>query len=170
RRRGGQRHLISSFENAFGRRDFAVLFWPIVRATAASVDAGARHERTMTAANGPLPAGLPHRDPRMGRPSEGPPNDLLELFEKAVTLCEAGQWSDAERAFRRILGIDPRHFASLHCLGAICSQQGDHGEALALIDAALAIDAQSAAAHNSRGNVLAALKRFEEALASFDRA
>jgi protein O-GlcNAc transferase len=100
----------------------------------------------------------------------GKPEDAATLFEQAVALCQSGRFVEAESTFRRILEIEPGHFDSLHFRGIVCSQLGDHGEALAHIDAALRIDPRSADAHNSRGNVLAALKRFEEAVASFSKA
>jgi protein O-GlcNAc transferase len=98
------------------------------------------------------------------------PYDVGTLLERALALCQTGRFRDAETTFRRILKIEPRHFDSLHFLGVVCSQLGNHADALHHIDAALRIDAQSADAHNSRGNVLAALKGFDEALASFSRA
>jgi len=127
--------------------------------------------------NGSWPAGAQPQEAReTAAPGGGSvdasrkPHDLDALVEQGVMFCQAGRWSEGAGMFRRILGVRPEHFESLHFLGAICSQQGDHGEALRHIDAALAIDGGSAAAHNSRGNVLAALKRFDEALVSFERA
>ena len=55
-------------------------------------------------------------------------------------------------------------------MGAALSQQGNHTEGLHYIDAATQIEEQSASIYNSRGNVLAALQRFDEAVASYDKA
>ena len=98
------------------------------------------------------------------------PNDLTTLFDQALALFRAARLADAEGVIRRLLQREPEHFRALHLLGIVLSQQGNHDEALQVIDAALKIDSQSAAACNSRGNVLVALKRFDEALASFERA
>src|SRR5262249_49428179 len=92
------------------------------------------------------------------------------LLERALLLCQQGRFPEAERILRRFLELEPCPFEVLYFLGIICSQQGNDQEALRHIDAALGIDPQSADAHNSRGNVLAALKRFDDAVASFDTA
>src|SRR5213596_1402958 len=92
------------------------------------------------------------------------------LVERALALCRAGQFPEAEHFLRRALEVEPRHFAALHFLGVVRSQLGDHVDALRHLESALRIDAKSADVNNSRGNVLAALKRFEEALADFERA
>ena len=66
--------------------------------------------------------------------------------------------------------MQPNHFDSLHLLGVIFHQRGNHAEAVRQIDAALKINPKAAFAHNNRGLVLQELKRFDEALASYDKA
>src|ERR1051326_7169492 len=99
-----------------------------------------------------------------------PPFDAEGLLERALGFCRTGRFSEAQSILRRILEAQPNHCESLHFLGMVCSQLGNHSQAIHHIDAAIRIDAQSADIHNSRGNVLAALKRLDEALASFDTA
>ena len=66
--------------------------------------------------------------------------------------------------------MQPDHFDSLHLLGVILHQRGNHAQAVRQIDVALTKRPNSSVALNSRGVALKELKRFEEALASFDRA
>src|SRR5205823_4742891 len=104
----------------------------------------------------------------MSSPATHPVNSPHSLLEQALALCRIGRFAEAETMFRRLVAIQPRQVEALHFLGVVCSQLGNQHEALRHIEAALRIDARSADVHNSRGNVLAALRRFEEAIASFD--
>jgi tetratricopeptide (TPR) repeat protein len=93
-----------------------------------------------------------------------------ELFSTAVKYHQAGQWAEAEAGYRRVLDAQPNHPDALHLLGIIAHQmRRDHNLALELIDKALALK-PSADAVNNRGNALQELKRYEEALASYDEA
>jgi predicted O-linked N-acetylglucosamine transferase (SPINDLY family) len=94
----------------------------------------------------------------------------MALFGQAVALHQAGRLVEAEPLYRRVLEAQPRHFDSLHLLGVIQYQRRQYGEAVRLIDAALAINPTVAAAHNNRGNALKDLGETAQALASFDRA
>ena len=64
-----------------------------------------------------------------------------------------------KRFFHRIVEIQPRHFDTLHLLGVVLSQQGNHAEGLRFLDVALQIKTGSIDVHNSRGNLLTALGR-----------
>src|SRR5215469_15141222 len=97
-------------------------------------------------------------------------DDVAALFDQALALFRGGRLAEAKRIARRILIEDPKHAQALHLLGVAASQQGNHTEGLRFIDAALQIDAESTTLHNSRGNVLVALRQFEEALANFETA
>src|SRR5260370_22423314 len=126
--------------------------------------------------NRPLPTRAPQQDARAARPENfgtdphGSRWVVDAVLEDGMALCQAGRFAEGEIIFRRILEIEPGHFETLHFLGMVCSQLGNHAEALRHIDTALRIDAEAPAIHSSRGNVLAALKRFDEALASFNTA
>ena len=91
-------------------------------------------------------------------------------FERAMALHRAGRLAEAEQGYWHILRAQPRHFDSLHMLGVIYAQRGNHAEAVRQIDVALETNPNVAAAHNNRGNALRELKRLDEALASYDRA
>src|SRR5262245_22284690 len=77
---------------------------------------------------------------------------------------------EAERRYRRVLVAEPRHFDSLHLLGVVLHQQGDHVAAVEKIDAALNINPSNPYAYNNRAVVLQELARFEAAVESCDRA
>ena len=97
-------------------------------------------------------------------------HDVAALFDQAVALFRGGRLAEAKRIARRILADQPKHAQALHLLGVALSQQGNHTEGLRFIDAAMQIEGQSASIHNSRGNVLRALQRFSDAVASYDKA
>ena len=95
---------------------------------------------------------------------------MSKLIQQAVKLHQEGQLSEAERMYRSILWAAPRDFDALHLLGVLKLQQDDPNEAVRLIGAALEVDRKSVSAHLNYGAALAALKRHEEALASYDKA
>ena len=70
----------------------------------------------------------------------------------------------------QILAIDPDQFDSRHLLGFIFDQRGDFALAVHHIDRALQKNPDGILALNNRGIALNALMRFDEALASYDRA
>lgn len=91
-------------------------------------------------------------------------------FDEAVEFHRRGRLEQAEKLYRLILEQQPDHFGSLHLLGVIHAQRGDHAQALRHIDAAIAINRNDADAHNNRGIALKELHRLLEALASCDQA
>src|ERR1051326_3109798 len=82
----------------------------------------------------------------------------------------SGNLAEAERLYLGILAAEPANSGALHALGVIRAQQGRNEEALGYIASALRENPGSALALLDYGNVLRALGRFEEALASYDRA
>jgi protein O-GlcNAc transferase len=111
--------------------------------------------------------------PEQGRSRKSPSKpapELASLFGQALAFHQAGRLMEAEPLYRKVLQAQPSHFDSLHLLGVIHYQRGEHAEALRQIDAALKVNPHVAAAHNNRGGALKDLGRLEEALASYDRA
>src|SRR6266852_2052360 len=98
------------------------------------------------------------------------PNALAKLLEHAIGCHQSGQLVAADRYYRQILDTRPNHVEAQHLLGILRFQQGRHREALDLIDAALKAMPHYAEAHYNRGNILSQLERYEEAIASYDRA
>lgn len=81
-----------------------------------------------------------------------------------------GKLEKAQRAYKRVLKTAPKHADALHLLGVIDLQRGNPERALDLIDRALAIKPDMAAAHYNRARCLKELDRPEEAFAAVDRA
>ena len=101
------------------------------------------------------------------RPAVSGPASLLA---EGLARHQAGRLADAERIYNQILATRPNHFDSRHLLGVVFLQRGNHIEALHHIDLALKAEPKNVFALNNRGVALQALKRFDEALASFARA
>ena len=98
-------------------------------------------------------------------------SEVAPLLADGLGLHQAGRLADAEKIYNQILAIlEPDHFESLHLLGLISYQRGNHAEAVSQIDFALESNPNDIFALNNRGIALKELKRFEEALASYDRA
>jgi tetratricopeptide (TPR) repeat protein len=108
--------------------------------------------------------------PQSGR--QGPPtiDELESIFAQALGFHRAGMLAEAEQLYRRVLEHRPGSFDCQHLLGVISYQRGNCLEAVRQIDAALKINSRVADAHLNRGNALLRLKRFDEALASYDKA
>lgn len=98
------------------------------------------------------------------------PSDVRSLLSQALSLHQAGQLTEAEELYRKLLAIDPCQFDGRHLLGLVHFQRGDCAEAVRHFDLAIAIKPNAAAAYNSRAAALNALKRFDEAVACCDKA
>ncbi|HEX4268772.1 MAG TPA: tetratricopeptide repeat protein [Steroidobacteraceae bacterium] len=90
-------------------------------------------------------------------------------FARAVALHQRGDIGAAEQLYRQILRLQPRHAGALHLLGAIHLQRGDLTESLTACEAALAMNSGNAAVHETHGDALHDLKRYEQAIAAYDR-
>ena len=97
-------------------------------------------------------------------------DELQSVFDQALAFHRAGLLAEAEQLYRRVLDHRPGSFDCQHLLGVISYQRGDCLAAVRQIDAALKINSRVADAHLNRGNALKKLKRFDEALASYDKA
>ena len=89
---------------------------------------------------------------------------------EALRHHQAGRLDEAERIYRQILALDPRHADSLHLLGMITHQTGDQETAASLIRQAIAANGNAASYHSNLGNVLQAQGKLREAGASYQRA
>src|SRR6266568_318302 len=96
--------------------------------------------------------------------------ELASAFSQAMALHQTGRLAEAEKIYGQILKVQPNHADSLHLLGVIYSQQGDHAAGLRQINLSLKVNSKNAHALYNRGRSLQELKRFDEALASYDKA
>jgi protein O-GlcNAc transferase len=108
---------------------------------------------------------------KLGRPApQGGSPSVQELFTDALRHHQAGRLNDAERLYRQVLAVDPRHADSLHLLGVIAHQIGRHDLAVELISKAIAINAKNAAYHSNLGLAHKAQGKLDEAVAHYRRA
>jgi protein O-GlcNAc transferase len=91
-------------------------------------------------------------------------------FQQARAHHQKGELAQAERLYKTVLAHQPQHFDALHLLGLLALQCDQALTGLELIGKALQINPTSCAAHLNMGNALRSLRRFNDALASYDRA
>ena len=92
------------------------------------------------------------------------------MLERAIDLHRKGQLAEAFSLCREALVQNPGHAEALHLSGLIEAQRNEPSPAIDFIDRAIAIDANNATFHFSRGSVLRTLGRLEEAVLSYDHA
>jgi tetratricopeptide (TPR) repeat protein len=108
---------------------------------------------------------------KLGRPApQGGSPGVQELFTDALRHHQAGRLNDAERLYRQVLAVDPRHADSLHLLGVIAHQIGRHDLAVELISKAIAINAKDASYHSNLGLAHEAQGKLDEAVACYRQA
>src|SRR6266568_2639043 len=88
-------------------------------------------------------------------------------IEQALALHREGRLGEAEKVYNAVLKANPDHFDALHLCGVLQHQQGRSLEALHLVGRALRAGSSSAEALSNHGVILEALRRDDEALASF---
>jgi tetratricopeptide (TPR) repeat protein len=95
---------------------------------------------------------------------------LQRLLHQAQTSHQAGRLAEAEGLYRQVLAQVPPNFQLQHVLALVQFQQQRHGEALASVTAALAINPEASESLALKGALLAATGQGDQALALFDRA
>ncbi|WP_153136422.1 tetratricopeptide repeat protein [Paraburkholderia agricolaris] len=105
----------------------------------------------------------------MGKPANLP-QQLDHMLRQAVALQQNGALTEAEELYREILELRPRHFDALQLLGSLALQAGRVQEGIEFLKKALAVNAKQAPLHSNLAYALNVLQRFDEALASADRA
>jgi predicted TPR repeat methyltransferase len=93
-----------------------------------------------------------------------------QRYERALALHHGGHLDEAAALYREVLAREPSHFGSLHLLGVIAGQRSRYAEAIALIEQAIRVDPDVAAAHANIGNAQLALGCFDTAITSYQRA
>jgi len=93
-----------------------------------------------------------------------------ESLQTAIRFHQAGNLAEAERIYREILKLDPRHADSMHLLGVIAFQAGRADASQALVRQAIALNPAVPEYHNNLGNILKETGRHQEALGSYRRA
>ena len=95
-----------------------------------------------------------------------PTDSLSQRLALAMQKHAAGDIDGAAAHYRTILADQPDHIDALHLLGVVAQQKGNPALGLKLIEAALAYNANYAAAWTNRALILHVLGRTEDALRS----
>lgn len=93
-----------------------------------------------------------------------------ETILAALSLHQQGDLAQASHVYTNVLSHNPQNFDALHLSGLVAYQSGHFDAAELFFIRAMHIDPTSAALHLNRGVALMAMKRFADALASYDRA
>lgn len=112
------------------------------------------------------------RAPRSGSGASVPATrDVVgRMFDQALAYHRDGHLAQAERLYRQILAMDPRHADSLNLLGVLAAMAGQHAVAVDLLRQAIAIDGRIAGYHVNLGTALKAQGTLTEAADCFRRA
>jgi Flp pilus assembly protein TadD len=97
-------------------------------------------------------------------------SDNANALQLGLRHHNAGNLAEAERIYRQILTVDPRHADSLHLLGVIAFHAGRADASRELIQKAIAINPAVPEYHSNLGNVLKAFGDVENAIASYRQA
>lgn len=92
------------------------------------------------------------------------------MFDTGLRLHQSGAAAEAERYYRHVLALAPRHADCLHLLAMLAQQAGRLQEAEASVRRAIAVSDITPQYHCTLGTVLALQTRLQEAIACFDRA
>jgi len=87
------------------------------------------------------------------------PLEVALLFKRGFALHQRGQLAQAQLIYQELLAKEPRHFDALHLSGLIAAQNGNPMLAADLIEKALQINSNNAAAHFNRALALQSLNR-----------
>jgi tetratricopeptide (TPR) repeat protein len=96
--------------------------------------------------------------------------DINQTLAQAVDHHQAGRLTEAEAAYRAVLGLAPNQPDALHLLGMVAHQSGNSTEAARLIERAISLLPNAAQFHFNLGQVHHGLKEPAKAQAAYDRA
>lgn len=105
----------------------------------------------------------------MSETSEQLPTEMSidDAVAFASRMHRLGELDAAERLYRRVLEVVPTHPDALNFLGILCHQRGYSEEALRLMHASLASQANAVGVWNNIGNILLDLGRIDEAAQAY---
>jgi tetratricopeptide (TPR) repeat protein len=107
---------------------------------------------------------------KFGTEPAGGADQVQHLFALAMRQHQAGQFADAERLYRAVLAITPKHEQSLYFLGLLALQLGHPQAAIDWIEKALALNARMPEWHYNLAFAYQSVGRFDEAVAHYSRA
>jgi tetratricopeptide (TPR) repeat protein len=92
------------------------------------------------------------------------------VFQRALSLHQAGRLAQAEESYRAVLAEQPVHADTLHLLGVLLHQTGLSDKAIVYIEGAIRLEPAAAQYHNNLGNVLRDLGRMRDAMPCYGKA
>jgi Flp pilus assembly protein TadD len=95
---------------------------------------------------------------------------INQILKQAVTAHNEGKFEEAEKLYRSILEVEPKHAATLNNLGIIWEHYGKFEEAEVSYRKAIEVNPYLAEAHSNLGNTLKELKKLDEAEVSCKKA
>lgn len=102
--------------------------------------------------------------------ADGRQPSLERAFQLATAHHRSGDLEQAERLYAAILPQSPAWADAWHLAGVCSHQHGDHATAVARIERAIELDPTNPGYRNNLGLALKALRRFDQASASFQHA
>lgn len=92
------------------------------------------------------------------------------LLDQALRYLRSGNLNSAELLLKQIIKAKSNHSEALRLYSVICSQKGEHNQALDLIQKAIAVDKRNGIAYSTQGNILQNLGLTLEAISSHEKA
>jgi Flp pilus assembly protein TadD len=96
--------------------------------------------------------------------------NINQALQQAVTAHNEGKFEEAEKLYRSILEVEPKHAATLNNLGIILKISKKLEEAEVSYRKAIELKPDYADAYNNLGNMMLTLGKFEEAEENFKKA
>ena len=93
-----------------------------------------------------------------------------DLLEKALSLCQKGDFKIAFDLCEQVIQLYPRQAEAMHLKGLIAVQTKDYSAAVTFFDKALTINSRNAKTYYEKANVLSQMQLFSKALDSYDMA
>ncbi len=97
------------------------------------------------------------------------PDSSSLLFDQAVAHHQAGRLDEASAMYCQVLQQCVNHADSLHMLGVIEHQKGEHLRAIETISQAIRLNPRAATYHSNLGLALRALGRIDEAIRAMEQ-
>src|ERR1700742_2403084 len=93
-----------------------------------------------------------------------------QLLKQAVELHRAGDLDGAERGYRQVLTIDPKHAEAMQLLGVVYATRQEFPQAISHFQSAIELRPGYALAHHNLGRLYDDMGDFPNAIESYRRA
>jgi len=103
-------------------------------------------------------------------PSRSRKAEAWEIYNRAFSLAQLGNYEDAIRHYDMVLELEPQNTDAWNNRGVCCKKLGKNEDALICYENAIRVDRHNASAWTNKGNILYATGRYSDALVSLTRA